>query len=322
MTVNRFKIRKSDLDKGVTVPFAMDFDESLGREQLIELWERSEMQDNVNIIQDFETSRYSPDTQLPDKHIFYDMQFATISEPTGDPNDYLPDYAVVGISHPDVVDRKNNVLKSFFKFDFYDSPNPQTQRLYFSIVLPVNNGKSLTETTYNYLTEIDNTPEISPGVENPNFDPLNWLDAYMEGVDATPPNLTGPYFYKKLEGSLFELTSIGKNTENYYIQWLKNRDLVKYNIFYMSCKFFNAGSGKIHKFINKVQPVATNGTPLYNLKAEDYNYYQLIFDPLKLTYVFNAFDKTLYSGNNGIGPKVGHSPNFGNPIKFFEYINP
>ena len=47
----------------------------------------------------------------------------------------------------------------------------------------------------------------------------------------------GPYYYKKLEGSLFEFAAIGKKSENYYIQWLKNRELVKYNVFYMSCKF-------------------------------------------------------------------------------------
>ena len=63
------------LIKKVTLPIANDFDESLGREQLIKLYERSEMQDSINIIQDFETTRYSPDTDNVDKHIVYDMEF-------------------------------------------------------------------------------------------------------------------------------------------------------------------------------------------------------------------------------------------------------
>ena len=61
MTVNRIKIRRKDVDKKVNIPIATDFDESLGREQLVALYERSEMQDNINIIQDFETTRYKPD---------------------------------------------------------------------------------------------------------------------------------------------------------------------------------------------------------------------------------------------------------------------
>ena len=72
MTVNRVRILRSDTDKKVTLPIANDFDESLGREQLIKLYERSEMQDSVNIVQDFETTRYSPDTDNVDKHIVYD----------------------------------------------------------------------------------------------------------------------------------------------------------------------------------------------------------------------------------------------------------
>ena len=114
MTVNSFKIKIDGTDKEVTVPFATDFDESLGREQHIELYEKAEMQDNVNIIKDFETTRYSPDTTDSDKHIFYSMQFMTEANPTGDSNDYLPDYSVVGISHPDIVERKSNFIKSFF----------------------------------------------------------------------------------------------------------------------------------------------------------------------------------------------------------------
>jgi hypothetical protein len=137
MTVNRVRILRSDTDKKVTLPIANDFDESLGREQLIKLYERSEMQDSVNIVQDFETTRYSPDTDNVDKHIVYDMGFSLVSTPTGSSSDYIPDYSVVGITHPDIVDRKSNFTRSFFKFDFYDTADPQKQRLYFSIVVKV-----------------------------------------------------------------------------------------------------------------------------------------------------------------------------------------
>ena len=309
MTVNRLRILRSDTDKKVTLPIANDFDESLGREQLIKLYERSEMQDAVNIIQDFETTRYSPDTDNLDKHIIYDMQFSLVSTPTGNSLDYIPDYSVVGISHPDIVDRKKNFTKSFFKFDFYDSPDPQKQRLYFSVVNPANNGKSFSKTgMYSSLIEIDNNPSSI------NYDPIAYRAAEIEDLQDGVQN-GPPYYYDKLESSRFEFSAVGRNTENYYIQWLKERELVKYNVFYMTCKFFNAETGKVHKFINKVQPLDT-----YNLSIPEYYYYQITFDPVNFTYMFNEYDVSLYSANNGLGPKVGGS--FLTPVRFYEYINP
>ena len=84
MTVNRIRIKRNDGDKKVTIPIATDFDESLGREQLVALYERSEMQDNVNIIQDFETTRYKPDNLInPNNRIYYQIGFMTQAQPTG-----------------------------------------------------------------------------------------------------------------------------------------------------------------------------------------------------------------------------------------------
>ena len=165
------------------------------------------------------------------------------------------------------------------------------------------------------LAIIDNDPTSI------NYDPVAWRDANIEdmtsgGVPNSSAPLWGPYYYKKLEGSLFEFAAIGKKSENYYIQWLKNRDLVKYNVFYMTCKFFNAGTGKTHKFINKPQPV--NG---FNLSSPDYYYYQIIFNPIKYTYVINEFDTSLYAATNGIGPQVGDAPGI-TAINFYEYLNP
>ena len=308
MTVNKIRIKTGDKDRSILLPFATDFDESLGREQSIKLWERTELQDNINIVQDFETTRYSPDTDLPNKHIFYDIQFSEVTTPTGDPNNYKPAYQLVGITNPDIKTRNDNFIKSFFKFDFYDNPNPQKQRLYFSVVMPANNGKPFeVPSALDIFAEIINDPAL------PNYDPISYLQAELEDLNSASP--TGPpYYYDKLESSQFDLASIGKTSENYYIQWLKKRDLVSYNIFYMSCKFFNAELGKTHKFINKPQPANT-----YKISNPDYFYYQLIFDPINFSYVVNEFDLTLYGGNNGVGPVVGN--NMANAIKFYEYIN-
>ncbi|HIF02347.1 MAG TPA: hypothetical protein EYQ84_03105 [Nitrospinaceae bacterium] len=321
--MNRIRIKRNDGDKKVTIPIATDFDESLGREQLVALYERSEMQDNINIIQDFETTRYKPDNLInPNNRIYYQIGFMTQDQPTGLITDYVPDYTTVGITHLDVNRRKSNFTKSFFKFDFYDTPNLQQQRLYFSIVNPANNGMNFADMpcpgapqNLGCLAIIDDDPTSI------NYDPVAWRNANIEDMTSGGvPNILapfwGPYFYEKLEGSLFEFAAIGKKSENYYIQWLKNRDLVKYNVFYMTCKFFNAETGKTHKFINKPQPV--NG---FNLSSPDYYYYQIIFNPIKYTYVINEFDTSLYATTNGIGPQVGDAPGI-TAINFYEYLNP
>jgi len=324
MTANRIRIKIEDGDKKINLPLATDFDESLGREQLVSLYERSEMQDNINIIQDFETTRYKPaKLQNPNNRIYYQISFSSEDQPSGSILDYFPDYALVGISHLDINRRKSNFTKSFFKFDFYDTPNPQQQRLYFSIVNPANNGINFADmpcpgpagSDFGCLAEISNDPTLPNGDPNPNYDPVAWRNANQEDMQqgGSPPY--GPYFYDKLEGSLFEFAAIGKKSENYYIQWLKNRDLVKYNVFYMTCKFYNAETGKIHKFTNKPQPV--NG---FDLSIPDYFYYQIIFDPINYTYMFNEFDTSLYAGTNGIGPQVGDAPG-PTAINFYEYLN-
>ena len=87
----------------------------------------------------------------------------------------------------------------------------------------------------------------------------------------------------------------------------------------MTCKFFNAETGKTHKFINKVQPGIATGKA-FDLNTTDYYYYQIIFDPLNYTYVFNEFDTTLYAATNGIGPQVGDAIGT-TAINFYEYLN-
>ena len=60
MTVNKIRIRVNDKDKRVVLPIAQDFDEGLGREQQLRLWDLDQIEDNINPILDFETIRFSP----------------------------------------------------------------------------------------------------------------------------------------------------------------------------------------------------------------------------------------------------------------------
>ena len=50
------------------------------------------------------------------------------------------------------------------------------------------------------------------------------------------------------------------NNEGYYIQWYKNKELYSNDIFYMSCKFYNAKTGEDIRMVNK-EPSVTNSVP-------------------------------------------------------------
>ena len=299
MTVNRIRIKTFNKDKRVVIPIAQDFDESLGKEQQLKLWDVNQIENNINPILDFETIRFSPNTLLPNNEIFYSLLFSKVPAPTGNPTDYSDDYSWTGIYHPDISQRKQEFTKSFFKFDFYTQPLTTSNKVSFSVIMPINNGMKVSR-------QISNDPL------DPNYDPLSYIDALSEDVNFTG----GPYYYD-IESSDFEFRSVGKGTENYYIQWLKSNFIVPDKIFYMSCRFFNAATGKVHRFINKPQPVDASGNPIYTLKGRDYFYYRINFNRSNYTYQFFPYDEVIgISGVASIGETLP------NAIKFYEYINP
>jgi len=71
MSANRIQIKASLKDKKVVVPLGQIFDE-VGREQLLEMYDEIELQNNINYIQDYETTRYTPNYP-PKFEIYYDL---------------------------------------------------------------------------------------------------------------------------------------------------------------------------------------------------------------------------------------------------------
>ena len=298
MTVNKIRIRVNDKDKRVVLPIAQDFDEGLGREQQLRLWDLDQIEDNINPILDFETIRFSPTTLAPNNDIFYSLLFATQTTPNGNASMYSNDYSWAGIYYPDIVKRKNIFNKSFFKFDFYTYPFVTELKISFSVVMPINNG-------FKVSREISNDPN------DPNYDPVGFAGALSDD-----PNFTGgPYFYD-VESSDFLLKSVGKSKENYYIQWLKDDFIVPDKNFYMSCRFFNASTGQVTRFINKPQPIDSNGNPIYTLAGRDYFFHRIKFNRSNYTYKFLEYP----SGSWQNAPEIGDT--LQNSIKFYEYLNP
>jgi len=292
MSVNRIQIKASLGDKKITIPIGQSFDE-VGREQLISVYEEVEQQDHINMPQDYETTQYAHDNPDDDYNMFYEFRF--IDPTTGF---YVTDYKAQGFSNRELAKNKKSFSNSFFKLDFFDSPNRNEQKIVFTMIVPANNSIKDYEV------------------------PVSAVDDPTEYYTQTAAGATAPFVYYS-EGVYEPIVQLGPGrgkNEGYYIQWLKERELMDINTFYVACKFFNAKTGKIVRMVNKPIPNVTEG--IYDYL--DWFYYQLTLDVRtdntipKYNYVFRQFNRFLYQ-NNMTGGQKGTSIS---KLTFYEYINP
>jgi hypothetical protein len=116
-------------------------------------------------------------------------------------------------------------------------------------------------------------------------------------------NNTTPVTIKKPK---YTLDYIG-DKEGFFIYWLKKRDFLNINTFYMTAKFFDANTGQFIKMMRVKQSNLGGGT---SFPPEEYFYYKVDLD--YLTQTFKVFD---FPTGNRVGGIT-------NPIKWYEYVNP
>ena len=294
MAANRIQIKASDTNKKITIPLGDTFDE-LGREQLITIYEEVELQDNINIIQDFETTKYAFNNSVSGDSIYYQFEFLDGA------NAYQNSFIHQGFTPFELASDAKVVIKSFFKFNFYDSPDRKQQKMVFSSIMPLNNCLKGGNVLVNVLT-----------------DPLEYYNQLAK--DINPP--VWNFFEPKVR-----LRPRPGMNENYYIHWFKKRDLYEGNVFYMSCQFFNAKTGKIMRMINESPPLPM--PTAYDFI--DYYYYEVILkidanttNNPRYSYKVRKYTANNYNaGQVGMGSEVGTGfPPGQQPIKFYEYVNP
>lgn len=103
----------------------------------------------------------------------------------------------------------------------------------------------------------------------------------------------------------YNLDYVG-DKEGYFVYWLKNPTYVTTTRFYMSAKFFNAKTGEFIRMMNEPQ---SNVPQTFNFDKSKYFYYVVDIDYLNYEYIVTT------QNNVRIGTQ-------GNPIKWYEYINP
>jgi len=303
MTVNRIQIKASLSDDRVVIPIGQTFDEA-GREQLIETYEQSELQDNINEIIDYETTTYSHTGVIPalnpqthDYNTYYDFWFYNA---TGNTYPMPHSYNDQSFTDSELAKKTKSFINSFYKFDYYDSPYRKEQKLMFSIIVTANQSARvnvpIAPDEYEYVVQIAEGVQGAP----------NW-DIYL------PEMTLGPI-------------SDGENlySEGYYIQWLKQRDYLQNEKFYMSCKFFNAKTGKIVRMVNRNPMDPNTGVPYTFYEYSDWFYYEVKLRINNTTinpkYSYTVRECNSLTLSTGIpGQQAGV---VGNPINFFEYVNP
>jgi len=288
MSVNRIQIKAKLGDKNVTVPLGQSFDE-LGREDSVKTWEIVEQQDAINIIRDYETTKYfysNVGTPPYEYNVFYEFNFLS-------GNTYTPDFNPQEFKDFEIYRLKKSFTKSFFKFDFYDSPLKEDQKIMFTMTMPLTNCKKEKDVLVKKVEDaLEYWSQKSAGIDYPIY------DIYWPKVQLGPSK---------------------GNNEGYYIQWYKNRDLYSGDTFYMSCKFYNAKTGKAIRMLNKP---SWNLSPVVdNPEASEWYYYWVKLSvnnngTPKYVYTVHEFDG-LIGGQKGMTDTTPSSQ-----IRFYEYKAP
>ena len=145
MSVNKIKILLSDTDKYVDIPVEMKWDFT-GRDDSIEEYQKEMVKEIIGIANDFETSRFSHNSFINQRtDINYDFYFydniLPITATTVTSANWDMTYQNEGFTPSDIYYFVKPFTKSFFKLDFYDTPEDKSQTNYFTIILPVQQGQ-------------------------------------------------------------------------------------------------------------------------------------------------------------------------------------
>jgi len=129
--------------------------------------------------------------------------------------------------------------------------------------------------------------------QNEKFD----LSSTIKNVLVKKPNYLFDYISSPGENST--------NMDGFFYYWLKSRKFINVDTFYVSIKFFDAKQGVYVRMMTEPQSSLPNKFVFDNQK---YFYNKVVMD-------YN--DKT-YKIYNYLGNRIG----IGNPIKWYEYVNP
>jgi hypothetical protein len=270
MNVNnkfKFTLPKGD-DKYINLPVEIKWD-FLGRTDAVDEYQKNAVDRVTGVADDFEILRFAhsshPNSTKTD--VSYDFHFFSVLEldddgnmvPTVPPNpssdittavasDWKISYVPEGFTTYDIYYYVKPFTKSFFKLDFYDTTDDATKTNYFSVIIPVQQGYSVTGITSS------RTPPVN--IKIPSFK----LD-YVGDKE-------GFFLYWLRKKNFLNINPNSTNTAE---------------TFYMTAKFFDARLGIFVKMMTKPQ-VLPLVPSLFQFKPEKFFYYKVVLDYTDYTY--------------------------------------
>lgn len=245
MTVSKYKILRSNLDKQIDIPIEIKWD-MYGQDDSLDVFQQQSVEKAIGKPKDFELARFS-NKQYPNSYetqVKYNFHFYTGSTDnfqSATNSDWGISYLPMGFTNNEIYYTTKPFLKSFFKLDFYDTNKLATQRNYFSIILPANQSS----------------------------DAKFSISQYLPDVNISIPTYTLDYVNQK---------------EGYFFYWLKSRDFYNIDTFYMSAKFFNANTGQFVRMVNKSQGSPQLQSSKFTFSEEKYFFYKVVMNYSDFTY--------------------------------------
>jgi hypothetical protein len=135
---------------------------------------------------------------------------------------------------------------------------------------------------------------------------INYITAIIPTQQGLKMNTMMQRTPVEIKKPKFVLDYVG-DKEGFFLYWLKKREFLNIDTFYMTAKFYNAETGRFTKMMNRGQYTLT-GSP-YTFDGPSYFYYYVKFDYPTQTY--QILDYNLQ--------RVGAPTT---PIKWYEYVNP
>jgi hypothetical protein len=266
---NNYRFTIPTKDTYLTLPIEIKWD-FYGRDDSIEIYEEDVIKEIIGSPKDFEIIRFShePYNGGDNTDVNYEFNFFN-NQPSANPDilnsvptDWGSTYLNEGFTSDQIYYYEKPFTKSFFKLDFYDTDDVNTQTIYFTVIIPVQQG----------------------AFESASISPL------IPDVNIQIPT--------------FKLDFVG-DKEGFFIYWLRGKNVIDLDTFYMSAKFFNARLGGFLKMMNTPQ---SNLPDKFIFDAKKYFFYKVTLD-------YNNFTYSIY---DLVGNRVGTTSS----IKWYEYVNP
>jgi hypothetical protein len=245
MNASRVKIVKDDTNKYLNIPVNMQWD-FMGRDDSISEYEAKAIKEVTGVAADFEIARFSHNVfQNDDTAINYQFNFYDDTLPiTGNTiGTWGSSYLNEGFSVQEVYYFSKPFTKSFFKLDFYDTPDESTQQIYLSVILPIQQGLTQTAVINSLIPPVEiKKPTMildSIGADKEGFY-IYWLRS-RDFIDISQFYMTAKFFnarlgvFKQMTNTRQDLITPNKfqfnNADYFYYKVNLNYDNKTYEVF-------------------------------------------------------------------------------------------